>query len=181
MLRVAAVSGVCALLLLVPVIILGRVTTPAALSLQAGRQAVAAVSFLYLMFGVAFLVFIYGFVCIGERRASRILSLSGYLLMVAYFLTVLLAVLAGYFDFAHWLAPTFDLPLIVVRGGASVLLGIAMLNCNPRKQQLAFWVGIFALMSGIGTLFQLVGAGWDDIAGVPFLITGAMLFFSAAN
>ena len=179
--RVAAAGGVCALLFLVPVIFLGRATTPAAILLQAGRQAVVAVSFLYLMFGVAFLIFIYGFVCIGEKCGSRFLSLSGYLLMSSYFLTVLLAGLAGYFDFAHWLAPTFDLLLIVGRGGAAILLGIAMLNYNPRNQKLEFWVGIFALMVGIGTLFQLAGAGWDDIADVPFLITGVVLFVSVAK
>ncbi|MGI0135207.1 MAG: hypothetical protein ACREBW_09655 [Candidatus Micrarchaeaceae archaeon] len=180
-LRMAAIGGVCALLLLVPVIILGRVISPAALLQQTGRQTSLAVLLLNLLFGVAYIVFIYGFVCVGERHGSRIVSLSGYLLMLSYFVTVLFAAIASYFSLAQWLAPISDIPLIFARGVTALLLGVAILISNPKKESLTFWSGVFALMSGIGTLFQLVGAGWDDLANIPLLITGLIMFFSASD
>jgi hypothetical protein len=169
----AAIAGLCALLLLIPVILLSRVLGPAQLLQRAGPNVLIFSLWLYQLFGIAFSAFVYGFVSVGVKRGDGLLVTSAYVLSLSYLISVLIAV-PVLFGTGQAVAALADMPLIVARGIFTCLFGSTMLRLRNHSDPLAWWVGIAALATGAGTLSQLLHAGWDDIASAAFLVTGTI-------
>ena len=173
-LRAAAIAGVCALILLIPVILLGRVLAPTTL-VRTNISVFWLLEALYQLFGFAYAAFIYGFVCIGSKWESKNLVLSSYLLVFAYLTSALLGVAILYLHAGMWLGAA-DIPLIIARGVLSCLVGVLVIYSRPDNAQLALRVGILMMVTGVAGLSQLLGAGWDDLADIPLLITAVIMF-----
>ena len=179
-LRLSAIAGLCGLLLRVPIIFLDYSFVPGVLA-RANPQLAELAFWIYALSGFAFICFLWGFANLGYTRNDAALRLTSYLLIVAYGITQILGIAIFYNPIIYIaFGPLVNAPLILVRATLTILLGVAILR-SQNNDGLNTWAAVCAALTGIAVLSQLTRVSLDDIASVPFLITGALLLMRASE
>jgi hypothetical protein len=174
-LRLGIIAGLCAIALLGPVIFFDYVT-PASTWAHSNPILFELALAVYMLFGVAFMFFIYGLSAVGRKQADGRVEWLAYLLIVAYAITNILALFVIQSGTVE-LGRLVDAPLIWLRAVSSFLLGLAIFFSPTMGGRTKGWLGLFAMVAGISILFELAGVNFDDFADAPFLIAGITLFF----
>lgn len=168
---VARISAVWTLLLSIPVIIWDYWISPAALA-ETHLTLFYILLSLYLLWGVAFAVFAYGFADLGRKHLSKALVIASTALAACYLISAavaaLLPVLPGLF--------VLDVPLILGRGICELATGTALLNVRNSQNALYVLVGCIFLLDGGFVLLQIVQLSLQDFSAIALLLCGYMLF-----
>lgn len=174
--RLSATAGLCGLLLLIPVIFLDYVVTPSAFA-NSNPVLYGFVFCLYALFGLAVILFLFGFASLAREHSDATVQLTAYLLIAAYLtnLIVGIAVVYSAVDVTFGTFAFAEASLIWARAILYFLLGVAILYSRKIEDSMKSWVGICAMLVGIAALSQLVHGSLDDFAIIPFLITGTIM------
>ena len=174
-LRAAGIAGIIALVLFVPVFIMGAIG-----SLSESIPKSFAIPYLALSMAmlISSIIFIRGFIIIGEAVKNRFLVVMSWVaLVMALFYTGYDALSIVFTSISHNAA---GILLLITAGIAAILLGSAILQLKSKFRGLAKAAGMMEIISGACSL-AVVLAFITVVLHIPLMIVEIMLLFRAAE